>query len=400
MIERWERLLRAVVADPQRRLSRFGLLTAEEHGELAALGTGPAAQVFAESLPELFRAQVRATPDAVALVGPEASLTYAELDARANRLAHALIARGAGPERLVAVALPRSAELVVAILAVLKTGAAYLAVDPEYPATRIAYMLDDARPVLMVTDSRTRDRLRDGSAGWLVTDDPKTAGLVAGCPATDPAVAIDPAHPAYVIYTSGSTGRPKGVVATHGGLSNLFADQCPLIFRTGERLRVGLTTSVSFDASCDQMFALYAGHELHVLDEVTWTDPDAYLEYAARAGLDTVGGTPSYLQVLVDHGLLDNPRWRPSWIGLGGETVPERLWERLRAADGVFALNYYGPAECTVDSTFAPLESSPRQVIGRPLGGVRVHGVGAGVDAVPGGVAGELYNPGGGRGRG
>ncbi|KOV64617.1 non-ribosomal peptide synthetase, partial [Streptomyces sp. MMG1121] len=401
MIERWERLLRAVVADPRRRLSRFGLLTAEEHGELTALGTGPAAQVFTESLPELFRAQARATPDAVAVVGPEASLTYAELDGRANRLAHALIARGAGPERLVAVALPRSAELVVAILAVLKTGAAYLPVDPEYPAARIAYMLDDARPVLVVTDARTRGRLPEtGPAGWLVADAPETAALVAGCPSADPAVAVEPGHPAYVIYTSGSTGKPKGVVATHGGLSNLFANQCPLIFRTGERMRVGLTTSVSFDASCDQLFALFAGHELHVLDEATWTDPDAYLEYAVRAGLDTVGGTPSYLQVLVEHGLLDDPRWRPSMVGLGGETVPAQLWERLRAADKVFSLNYYGPAECTVDSVFAPLESSSHQVIGRPLGGVRLHVLDAALQPVPAGVPGELYIAGAGLARG
>ncbi|PJM91998.1 non-ribosomal peptide synthetase [Streptomyces sp. CB01373] len=401
MIERWERLLRAVVADPQRRLSRFGLLTAEEHGELTALGTGPAAQAFTESLPELFRAQVRATPDAVAVVGPEASLTYAGLDARANRLAHALIARGARPERLVAVALPRSAELIVAILAVLKTGAAYLPVDPEYPAARVEYMLDDARPVLVVTDSRARGRLPEtGPTGWLVADDPETAALVAGCPSTDPAVAIDPGHPAYVIYTSGSTGKPKGVVATHGGLRNLFANQCPLVFRTGEPLRMGLTTSVSFDASCDQMFALYAGHELHVLDEATWSDPDAYLEYAARAGLDTVGGTPSYLQVLVEHGLLNDPQWRPSVVGLGGETVPEQLWERLRAADGVFSLNYYGPSECTVDSVFAPLKSSQRQVIGRPLGGVRLHVLDAALQPVPAGVPGELYIAGAGLARG
>ncbi|MFI0812147.1 non-ribosomal peptide synthase/polyketide synthase [Streptomyces echinatus] len=401
MFERWVRLLRAAVADPRRRLSRFGLLTAEERGELTALGTGPAAPAFTESLPELFRDRVRATPDALALVGPEASLTYAELDARANRLAHALIARGAGPERLVAVALPRSAGLVVAILAVLKTGAAYVPVDPEYPAARITYMLDDARPVLVVTDARTRDRLPEtGSAGQLVTDDPETAALVAACPATDPAVAVDRDHPVYVIYTSGSTGRPKGVVVTHGGLRNLFAGQGPLMFRTGERLRMGLTTSVSFDASCDQMLALYAGHELHVLDEATWSDPDAYLEYAARAGLDTVGGTPSYLQVLVEHGLLDHPRWRPSLVGLGGETVPEQLWERLRAADGVFSLNYYGPSECTVDAVVAPLESSPRQVIGRPLGGVRLHVLDAALQPVPAGVPGELYIAGAGLARG
>ncbi|MER8101365.1 amino acid adenylation domain-containing protein, partial [Kitasatospora sp. NPDC094016] len=400
MIRRWERLLRAAVADPGRRLSRFGLLTAEECDELTALGTGPAARPFTASLPELFRARAGEHPDAVAVVTPEASLTYAELDARANRLAHALIARGAGPERLVAVALPRSAGLVVAILAVLKTGAAYLPVDPEYPAARIGYMLDDARPVLGLTDAATRGRLPDGPAGWLEADDPETARLVAGHPATDPAVAVDPDHPVYAIYTSGSTGRPKGVVATHGGLANLFAEQCPLVFRTGERMRVGLTTSVSFDGSCDQLFALFAGHELHVLDEATWSDPDAYLAYAARTGLATVGGTPSYLQVLVERGLLDHPQWRPAMIGLGGEAVPEQLWERLRAADGVFSLNYYGPSECTVDSVAAPTASSPRPVIGRPLGGVRLHVLDAALQPVPAGVPGELYIAGAGLARG
>ncbi|WP_230091983.1 non-ribosomal peptide synthetase [Streptomyces olivaceus] len=401
MLGRWVRLLRAVAADPRSRLSRFGLLTDEERGELTALGTGPAVQAVTGSLPELFRHHVRATPDAVAVVGPEASLTYAELDARANRLAHALIARGAGPERLVAVALPRSAGLVVALLAVLKTGAAYLPVDPGYPPARIAYMLDDARPVLAVTDTRTRGRVpRTGPAGWLVTDDPETAALVAGCPSADPAVAVDPAHPVYVIYTSGSTGRPKAVVVTHGGVSNLFANQLPLVYRTGERMRVGLTTSVSFDASCDQLLALYAGHELHVLDEATWTDPGAYLDHAARAGLDTVGGTPSYLQVLVEHGLLSHPRWRPSLVALGGEAVPEQLWERLRSAGTVLSLNYYGPAECTVDAVCAPLGPSPHPVIGRPLGGVRLHVLDAALQPVPAGVPGELYIAGAGLARG
>ncbi|WP_405750959.1 non-ribosomal peptide synthase/polyketide synthase [Streptomyces sp. NBC_01411] len=401
MTERWERLLRAAVADPRQRLSGFDLLAAEERRELTELGTGPVvAAAPAESVLELFRAQVRAIPDALAVVGPEASLTYAELDARANRLAHALNARGAGPERLVAVSLPRSTELVVAILAVLKTGAAYVPVDPEYPAARVAYLLDDARPVLTVTDARTLGRLPDGAAGRLVLDEPETAALVASFPTADPMVTVDPGHPVYVIYTSGSTGRPKGVVATHGGLVNLFANQRPLISRAGERVRMGLTTSVSFDGSCDQLFALFAGHELHVLDEATWSDPETYLEYAVRAGLDTVGGTPSYLQVLIEHGLLDDPRWRPSVVALGGEVVPEQMWERLRAADGVFSLNYYGPSECTVDSVVAPLESSPHQVIGRPFGGVRLHVLDAALRLAPAGVPGELYIAGAGLARG
>ncbi|WP_416875596.1 non-ribosomal peptide synthase/polyketide synthase [Kitasatospora sp. SC0581] len=403
MFGRLERLLRAVVADPRRRLSRYGLLSAEEHGDLAALGTGPEVELPAASVPELFRAQVRATPDLVALVSGDVSLTYEELDARANRLAHALIARGAGPERLVAVALPRSAELVVAILAVLRTGAAYVPVDPEYPAARIGHMLDDAGPVLVVTDGRTRDGLPEaGPAGWLVLDDPATAALVADCPATDPLVAIDPGHPAYVIYTSGSTGRPKGVLSTHGGLLNLFVSQRPLLFPRGtkERLRIGLTTSVSFDASCDQLSSLYAGHELHVLDEATWSDPDAFVDYVRRAGLDYVNATPSYLHELVARGLLDDPERRPSVVSMGGEAVPDRLWERLRAVEGVSCLNYYGPSECTVDAVVAPLGSSPRPVIGRPLGGLRLYVLDSTLRPVPAGVAGELYLAGAGLARG
>ncbi|TRV75787.1 amino acid adenylation domain-containing protein, partial [Streptomyces sp. 130] len=400
MLARWERLLRIVVADPRRRLSRLDLLTAGEHEALAALGTGPAAPARGETLPELFRAQVRTAPDATALVGGEVSLTYAELDARANRLAHALMARGVGPERLVAVALPRSADLVVAILAVLKSGAAYVPVDPEYPAARIAYLLDDARPVLTLTDSRVRERLPRETGDRLVLDDPETSALVDRCPATDPMVPAAPDQPVYVIYTSGSTGRPKGVVVTHTALVNHYANQAPLIAPEGERLRVGLTTSVSFDASCDQLFAVFAGHELHVLDEATWTDPAAYLAYAARAGLDTIGGTPSYLHVLVDHGLLDHPRWRPGLVALGGEAVPEQLWDRLRAAEGVRALNYYGPSECTVDSVVAPMTSSPRPVIGRPMGGARLYVLDGALRRVPAGVAGELYIAGTGLARG
>ncbi|MER7757361.1 non-ribosomal peptide synthase/polyketide synthase, partial [Kitasatospora sp. NPDC097643] len=403
MIGRWERLLRAAVADPRRRLSRLGLLTAEEQGALTALGTGPAAHGFAAGLPELFRAQVRATPDALAVVGPEASLTYAELDVRANRLAHALIARGAGPERLVAVALPRSAELVVAILAVLKTGAAYVPIDPEYPAARIGLVLDDARPVVVVTDSRALERLPEaGSVERLVVDDPRTAAVITSRPSTDPEVAVDPGHPAYVIHTSGSTGRPKGVVATHGALRNLFENQRSLLFPpvAERRARVALTTSVSFDAAWDQLFAVFAGHELHVLDEATWSDPDAFLTHAARFGLDYVGATPSYLQVLVAQGLLDDPQWRPAVVAAGGEAVPEQLWERLRAADGVTCLNLYGPSECTVNSVLAPLGATVRPVIGRPVAGARLYVLDAALQPVPAGVAGELYIAGAGLARG
>ncbi|WP_413754280.1 non-ribosomal peptide synthase/polyketide synthase [Streptomyces sp. R-74717] len=389
----------------QEPVGRIGLLAADDERELLALGAGPVTRASAENLPEVFRAQVRATPDAVAVVGPDASLTYAELDARANRLAHALIARGAGPERLVAVALPRSAELVAAMLAVLKAGAAYVPVDPEYPAARIEYMLDDARPVLVVTDARARERLPEaGPAEWLVVDEPETAAMVAACPAADPESAVDPEHPAYVIYTSGSTGRPKGVVSTHGGLLNLFADQqqtlFPPLLMDRRRLRVALTTSVSFDAAWNQLLSLFAGHELHVLDQATWTDPDTFVDYSRRRRLDFVEATPSYLRVLVAQGMLDDPQWRPAMVAAGGEAVPEQLWERLRSADGVSCLNFYGPSECTVNSVVAALESSRRPVIGRPVGNTRLYVLDGALQPMPRGVAGELYIAGAGLARG
>ncbi|MGW4690256.1 amino acid adenylation domain-containing protein, partial [Streptomyces sp. NPDC004244] len=382
--------------DPDEVVGRIDLLTAEEHRGVAALGTGPVATAPATGLPELFREHVRATPDLVALVCGDVSLTYAELDARANRLAHALIARGAGPERLVAVALPRSAELVTAILAVLKTGAAYVPVDPEYPPARIAYLLDDARPILLVTDTGSAGRLPEADpVDRLVLDEPETAARVAGHPAVDPMVAVAPDHPAYVIYTSGSTGRPKGVVPTHGGLLNLLTDLRQVHFSRvvgqRQRLRVALTTSVSFDASWNQLLALFAGHELHVLDHATWTDPHAFVGYAARCGLDYIEATPSYLQVLVAHGLLSEPQWRPALVAAGGEAVPEQLWEQLRAAEGVSSLNLYGPSECTVNPVVASVGSSPRPVIGRPATNARLYVLDGALRPLPAGAPGELY---------
>ncbi|MEU1520533.1 condensation domain-containing protein, partial [Streptomyces sp. NPDC005811] len=199
MCDRWIRLLRTAVADPGRRLSRFDVRTDAER--LRSLPAAPSAPVT-DTLVGLFEARVRETPDAVAVVWGEVRLSYGELNRRANRLAHALVGRGVGAEDVVALALPRSAELVVAVLGVLKAGAAYLPLDPDYPAARREFMVGDARPVLVVDDLAALD--------------------ADGLPDTDPAVATLPQHPAYVIYTSGSTGRPKGVVVPHANVVRLF----------------------------------------------------------------------------------------------------------------------------------------------------------------------------------
>ncbi|MBV6697676.1 non-ribosomal peptide synthase/polyketide synthase [Kitasatospora aureofaciens] len=381
---RWVRLLTAAVQAPDRRIALLDVLSADERHELLAARNDTATAASAATVPELFAAQAHATPDAVALVADGVELTYRELDAWANRLAHALIARGAGPEQLVAVSLPRTAELVVAILAVLKSGAAYVPVDPDYPAARIALMLEDARPVLVLDDLAT---VRD-------TD---------GYPDTAPPVPLRPQHPAYAVYTSGSTGRPKGVVVAHAGLANLLAEHRRTLLATDRpdrRLRFALTASVSFDASWDQLIALLGGHQLHVPDQQTWADSHRFVDWLARHRIDVLDTTPSYLQLLLEHGLFDDPESCPVRVVVGGEAVPGPLWERLRALRDVECLNFYGPTECTVDALTARIDRSAGPVIGRPIANTRVYVLDSGMQPVPPGVPGELYVAGAGLARG
>ncbi|MFI1973450.1 condensation domain-containing protein, partial [Streptomyces cinnamoneus] len=215
--ERFVRVLETVTADPAVTVSQVDVLSEPERARILGEWNATGRDVPAGTLPELFEAQVARTPEATALVFDDVELTYAELNARANRLARVLAEHGVGPESLVAVSMERSVELVVALLAVLKAGGAYVPVDPEYPAERIAYVLDDARPTLVLATGRPGDAL---SVPCLLLDDPEFVAHMASRPAGDLSAserhtALLPSHPAYVIYTSGSTGRPKGVVVPH-----------------------------------------------------------------------------------------------------------------------------------------------------------------------------------------
>ncbi|MDQ3761149.1 MAG: amino acid adenylation domain-containing protein [Actinomycetota bacterium] len=409
---RWVRLLEAVVADPDRPISRIDILTAEERQRVLVDYNDTTRPISPTSLPVLFQTQVQATPQAVAVVFEDTSLTYAQLNAKANRLAHALIIQGVGPEQIVALALPRSPELVVAILAVLKAGAAYLPVDPDYPAARIAFLLHDAHPALLLTTSQTEGCVaEDIATPQLVLDDPDTVRMLAGCPDTDPtdtdrAMPLTPAHPAYVIYTSGTTGIPKGVVVCQHSVANLFSNHRDSVFAPsvakagGRRMRVAQTTPFSFDASWDQLLWMFAGHELHVVDEVTRTDPDRLVTYVARQHIDYVDATPSYVQLLVSKGLLNSGRWGPVGIAVGGEAASQQLWDHLRSVSGVEGFNFYGPTECTVDALMARVGHSPRPVVGRPITNTRVYVLDAELQPVPPGVTGELYVAGMGLARG
>ncbi|WP_241265745.1 non-ribosomal peptide synthetase [Streptomyces boncukensis] len=408
LAERWVRLLEGVVRDPERPISGIDILSEGERRLLEGSGQAPAEERGpGATIPDLFQARVRAGPDASAVVADGTTLTYAQLNARANRVAHMLAARGVGPEDVVALALPRSGELIVAVLAVLKAGAAYLPLDPHYPAPRLAAMVEDARPALLLTDAATA---APGGIGpglpRLLLDSPQTAEALRALPDTDPAPRLLPDHPAYLIYTSGSTGAPKGVVARHASVANLAAQYRDQVFgpaaeRAGGRpLRVALTASVSFDASWGQLAALLAGHELHVPDSATWLDADRFVAWLGRHRVDSLDVTPSYMRLLADRGLFADGRWRPGVAVLGGEALPDRLWKELRALDGLAAFNMYGPTECTVDAVQAPLDTAAGPVLGRPIPGARGYVLDAALRAVPPGVTGELYVAGAGLARG
>lgn len=252
-------LLTEMAADPDRRLGDLPLLTAGERGRILREFGGDVATRPRRVLPEVFEAQADRTPHATAVLSGTDELTYRELNERANRLARLLIASGAGPERFVALALPRTADLIVALLAVLKSGAGYLPVDPKYPAERVSFLFDDIGPDIVLTTTELAGRLPEGPATRIALDDPGTAPLLAAQSAADlgdgeRAGALLPAHPAYVIHTSGSTGLPKGVVATHGSVVAL-ADWAAGEFGGRGLSHVVASTSLNFDVSVFEIFS-------------------------------------------------------------------------------------------------------------------------------------------------
>ena len=402
--QRFLRLLAAVAEAPaDRQIGRVDLLGGDERQRVLEQFNDTTRAVPQDCLPALFEAQAHATPEAVAVMFGDTTLTYDELDTRANRLAHELMARGVGPEQIVALALPRSPEHFVAILAVVKAGAAYLPLDSDYPPERIALMLADARPALVMTGTEIGGRLAGlDVAARLVVDDPETIAMLAGHPHTDPTDAERTTplllqHPAYVIYTSGSTGRPKGVVVSHGGIASLATSQI-------ERLDDGVGSrflqfaSPSFDGSFSEMSqTLLSGAAAVVASREELLPGDSLVALLHRQRVTHVILPPSVLAVLpTDGGLLPG-----GTLGVAGEACSPELvaaWSTGRRM-----VNAYGPTETTVCATMSQPLSHPIMgppPIGRPIANTRAYLLDAGLEPVPPGVAGELYVGGAGLARG
>ncbi len=376
LADRLVRVLTAVTADPDARVRDVDVLGDDERERLLVTWNDTARAVPDTTLPALFTAQARRTPDAVALVAEGQRLTYAELDARVERLATALRARGAVRERVVAVLLPRSVNLVVALHAVQRAGAAYLPVDPGYPADRVAFMLADADPVLVLDADALRE-LEDGPV---------------------PAVALPEVRggdPAYVIYTSGSTGRPKGVVVEHAAIVNRLR-WMQEEYRLGPDDRVLQKTPSSFDVSVWEFFwPFQVGAALVVARPDGHRDPAYLADVIRREGVTTAHFVPSMLDAFVAH--LEESGERCTGlvrVVCSGEALPTALARRFAAVSGAGLHNLYGPTEAAVDVTAHAVhgnETTATVPIGRPVWNTGVHVLDDRLRPVPPGVPGELY---------
>ncbi|MFB7333683.1 amino acid adenylation domain-containing protein [Streptomyces adustus] len=393
------RLLHSALADPGRPLSRLELLTGAETRELHARPTAP--EPAARCLHRLVEEQVRRTPDAVAVTfGPE-HLTYAELDRRANRLARALRDRGAGRGDTVAVLLARSAETVVAVLAVLKAGAAFVPVDPTHPAGRIRTVLEDSGAALVLT--RGAHDAVPGNTPVLDLDAERTR--VAALSGADPRLPVCPDDLAYVLYTSGSTGRPKGVAVRHGGITGYLA-ALTATFALDQRDVVLARTALTFDPSVRDLFApLSTGGRVVLASDDRAADPEALLalmeEQRVTAVLSVV---PSMLGELA--AAASGPVRAPLRLVMTtGEALTASCARDVRRlGDGIRLVNQYGPTECTNTSTYHVVTDEDidggRIPIGRPLPGVRCLILGEHLEPLPTGAVGELFIAGPGVARG
>ncbi|MGA5563326.1 amino acid adenylation domain-containing protein [Streptomyces platensis] len=387
--ERFLHLLdRLAAADPHTPLAAHGIATPAELALVVDEFSRTERQVPPTTLIGPIEARAARTPTATALVHGDTALSYAELNTRANRLARHLRTLGANPGAVVAVSVPRSVELVITLLAVLKSGAAYLPLDPDYPAQRLTGMLDDAAPVCAVTDHPAR--LPQGTGTPLVV----LEGLdLSGHLPVDPGRALTPAHPAYVIYTSGSTGRPKGVVVSHGAIDNRLRwmqDTYPLTAAD----RVLQKTPSSFDVSVWEFFwPLREGAVLVIADPGGHKDPHYLARLIREQAVTTCHFVPSMLQVfLAGAGTTGCGALRR--VFCSGEALPrDTVHTFARTLPGVELHNLYGPTEAAVDVTYHACAADERGAvpIGRPVWNTRLYVLDAALQPCPPGIPGELY---------
>jgi amino acid adenylation domain-containing protein len=396
LAEHFRRLLAGAVDDPGARVSALPLLTESERRQVlvtwnATQGDYPADRC----IHELVEAQAARTPDAVAAVFGNASLTYRALNERANRVAHRLRAMGVGPDVRVGICLERSLDLLVGVLGILKAGGAYVPLDPAFPPERLAFMLEDAEAPVLMTQGRLASILPAHGAAVLLLDG--DADLVASQSDENPVPAATPAHLAYVMYTSGSTGRPKGVQIPHRAVVNFLISMRQRPGLTDQDILVSVTT-LSFDIAGLELFLpLIVGARVIIADRETTLDGHRLGHLLERSGATVMQATPATWRLLLDSG------WRGKRdlkILCGGEALSRELATALLGTSGSL-WNLYGPTETTIWSTVHEVRDGAGPVpIGRPIANTQLYVLDRHGQPTPVGVPGELHIGGDGVARG
>ena len=399
MLEHYRQLLNAIVQQPASTLNAFTYLTPAEQATLAAFNNTAAPLLRGETLVSLFEQQVQATPDNPALLFEEKMLSYRQLNEQANRLAALLRTRHqVQPNDKVGIMMDRSEKLLTGILGILKSGAAYVPIDPAYPPERKIYIAENSRLKVLITEQAYIDTA--GACTYLVPDEAQLAAQ----PSQNLPAVNTPDSLAYVIYTSGTTGRPKGVMVEHHSVVNLSAWLHTVIYKQHARpLKVMVNASVSFDSSVKQLFPpLLAGAALMLIPETTHKDPKALVTTLIRHRIDVWDVTPGYLNYILKH--IQPDKHFPAYTLAGGETLSPVLVTRYHALlNGRSTLmNVYGVTEATVDSTYCITNEDAAVYcnIGRPLPNTAIYILDGHRQQVPLGFPGEICIAGAGVSRG
>jgi amino acid adenylation domain-containing protein len=405
------RVLDAIAADARGAVGRVELLEERERRQILEGWNETAREIGETTLAGLFEEQVRRRPGKVAVVYEDQELTYRELNERANRLAHLLISEGVGPEDVVGLAVERSLEMIVSLLGILKAGAAYLPIDTDYPSERIAFMLQDAAPMLLLSVREMVERLPESAGRRLLLDQPELARRLERSSTIDPTDMerirpLKPQNPAYVIYTSASTGAPKGVIITAGGLTNLLIWHRSVIPAESGR-KVAQFTSLSFDVSTQEILsALTSGKTLAIPSNATRQEAREFVLWLEQYGVNELFAPTLVIELVCEAA-------REQGIDLTSLTEVAQAGEALVVNEQVREFyrrrkrrlhNHYGPSETHVVTGYTlpeePLEWGASVAIGRPISNTRVYVLDEGLRVAPVGVVGELYIAGAGLARG
>lgn len=393
-------ILDSVMANPQQQLSAIEMILPEERHKLITVFNDTATPYPSDkTVHQWIAEQAAASPDAAAVIGNERSLTYRELDEQAERLAHSLAAAGAERESIIGIMMKRSPDLLVGLLGIWKTGAAYIPIDPEYPADRIRHMLEDSGAKLLLTDGADAESLT--YSGGIVSFDELLAS--AGSSLNDPATRLEPkSEPndlAYMIYTSGSTGKPKGVLIEHRSVANFIAGITSAIDFSPAK-KVLLLTTVSFDIFVlEALLPLAVGAAVVIADEQQQKEPKEIAELIIRNGIDMLQMTPSRMQMLLHAGETACLQGVKE-IMLGGEPLPAHMLDSLKGVTPSRIYNMYGPTETTIWSALQEVTHAEHITIGRPIANTQLFVVDQYGGLQPIGAVGELCIAGDGLARG